>query len=63
MASHYPTIIAECPACGHSVAAPNWNPYEGQWECPACDAADIDLMIPASPLTADFPFYNLDPEL
>lgn len=56
------TELPRC-GCGHQVRRPEWNPYDGVWECEACGSSSIDEAIPVGPLSADFPFYNQNPDL
>lgn len=48
----------ECPTCGNKTRTPEWNPYEGYFECYECGE---DMQIDADPRTAEFYFHNQNP--
>lgn len=55
--------IPTCPSCHTKPAYVEWQPFDGQWECPECGSEEIDKLIPVGPADARFPFHNLDPSL
>jgi hypothetical protein len=57
------SLIPQCPCCKTTPRFLNWQPFDGQWECPDCYEADIDKLIPIGPDDARFPFCNLNPDL
>ena len=53
-------IIVKCGGCHNSITRPEWNPYDGVWECPYCgETLDID----GGPREVDFDYYNQNPDL
>lgn len=47
--------------CGHTITYPEWNPYDGIWECEC--GHNISDVIPGGPRDADFAYYNQNPDI
>lgn len=57
------TLHVTCEECGN-IVIPQWNPYDGFWECPVCwEELNNEEIDGYGPTTADFNHTNRNPDI